>query len=326
MTSIRSVTWACPKCATPIRGVYYESYNTFGGRLFSDTYIDAPMAAPIGHEYVGCPKCNNVFLPDPRKDSVNEKVADVQEGLPLWQKMKILLDTNAAKSVDERRHQLLLNLWAENHDVRISRDQGFAKQSSEEISIRVRSYNKYADELIEFLRKEDNPESDLLLSEVLRERGRFDEAQKVLEERIYSKKDIGGNFLIVADQMKEHIDTKIHVPFEVIFPKVTKPTTQPKVTGGNLPKTVDEAVEQIIRQFGPEEMQKVAAMKKEDLDGLHFSLGLWVRNNTGLYRGNEALIKDIKKRNVDMAMFLGEDEMSSLIIKALWARLQELEQ
>lgn len=38
-----------------------------------------------------------------------------------------------------------------------------------------------------------------------------------------------------------------------------------------------------------EEKVKIAAMSQDDLVALHFGLGMWIRNNLGLWSGNRAL-------------------------------------
>jgi hypothetical protein len=422
------IIWVCPKCSTHIEGTYYLSYNTFGGKLFSDTYMDAPMAAPVGHEYVGCPTCNTVFVGDPKVNSLDKSAAAADDTvvteLPLWKKVKILLDTNAATSPDERKNHLILNLWAENHDSRINREEELTEPDSEEISIRVENYNKYADELISILEKENGSYAALMLVEVLRERGRFEEATKVLNDKIYAMEDVNSDLLSIADQMRERIKLKRRVPFEIVvdtytgnfisneslklddipvwtgnvktdvrniirfghtyngykdasidkcttfFKKKSVPETLPELRttlfvqqrawrhwdngpgGGHLddehmadermyamqlidkirdlvkevteyPKTVEQAIQQAIKHLGPKETEKIAAMKKEDLPQLHFDLGLWIRNNSGIYKGNKDLIKDLESRHPGQTTFIHEDDISSLIIEDLWEHLNQ---
>jgi hypothetical protein len=62
-------------------------------------------------------------------------------------------------------------------------------------------------------------------------------------------------------------------------------------------------------------------MSENDLIHLHFGLGMGIRNDFGLWTGNEALIEScrIKAGKDDLHI----DDTSSVIIKALWERLKK---
>lgn len=66
---------------------------------------------------------------------------------------------------------------------------------------------------------------------------------------------------------------------------------------------------------------QITIMKKEDLPNLHFSLGAYIRNELGLWSGNEALLESC--RQYSGKSDLHEDNASSVIIQALWERLQD---
>lgn len=38
-------------------------------------------------------------------------------------------------------------------------------------------------------------------------------------------------------------------------------------------------------------------MAKSELIGLHFGLGMWIRNNLGLWKGNDELMQAIRERD-----------------------------
>jgi hypothetical protein len=83
------------------------------------------------------------------------------------------------------------------------------------------------------------------------------------------------------------------------------------------PKTIEEAVDRILLEL-PEVDKEIIKNTPTELElyKYHDSLGRWVRNNFGLYQGNN-----------DLLQFLGlkrhPDDVSMGIIKALWNRLRE---
>jgi hypothetical protein len=55
-------------------------------------------------------------------------------------------------------------------------------------------------------------------------------------------------------------------------------------------------------------------MAESELIGLHFGLGMWIRNNLGLWQGNDELMQVIRER--DQAIHT--DDVSMVIIAAVW--------
>ena len=101
------------------------------------------------------------------------------------------------------------------------------------------------------------------------------------------------------------------------------------------PKTVDEAVNRLLNVLTEENIEKIRHMKKDELFQLHFGLGLWIRNNFGIFQGNNGLLEDCAKYAQAHADSdhetrslaaqgdqMHEDDASGVIIKALWERLQ----
>lgn len=80
------------------------------------------------------------------------------------------------------------------------------------------------------------------------------------------------------------------------------------------PKTVNQAVAKLIKELPDSEKQQIRTTAKQDLIEYHFSLGLYIRNNYGLWRGNRALMTDCHATEPDGA--------SMVIIEALWQKLQ----
>ncbi|MCE5325160.1 MAG: hypothetical protein LLG01_01975 [Planctomycetaceae bacterium] len=80
------------------------------------------------------------------------------------------------------------------------------------------------------------------------------------------------------------------------------------------PATIDQAVERLMKELTPRGRGAIAAIKEEDLIDMHMGLGLWVRNNFGLWAGNDSLLKSTGKTH--------PDEASQVILHALWTRLR----
>lgn len=81
------------------------------------------------------------------------------------------------------------------------------------------------------------------------------------------------------------------------------------------PKTVDEAVTRILSTMPAEDRKTVRETPKDKLIMFHHGWGTGIRNSFGLWRGNEALMKDCKADH--------PDDASMVIIEAVWARLQK---
>jgi hypothetical protein len=53
----------------------------------------------------------------------------------------------------------------------------------------------------------------------------------------------------------------------------------------------------VIASLSDEEKAAIAAMAESELIGLHFCLGMWIRNNLGLWQGNDELMQAIRERD-----------------------------
>jgi hypothetical protein len=87
------------------------------------------------------------------------------------------------------------------------------------------------------------------------------------------------------------------------------------------PLTVEEAVDRLHANISLNDEILLAAMTEDDLTDLHFSIGHHIRNEFGLWSGNEALLESC--RIIAGKQFLHVDDASSVIIKALWERLKK---
>jgi hypothetical protein len=95
----------------------------------------------------------------------------------------------------------------------------------------------------------------------------------------------------------------------------------------NWPTTIDQAVEGLLRLAPDEARDYIFKLdESEHSANLHFTLGLWIRNNFGLTQGNKALLWQIEacgSSRILMYFPHSSDYVSNMIIKAFWRRLHE---
>ena len=88
-----------------------------------------------------------------------------------------------------------------------------------------------------------------------------------------------------------------------------------------LPKTVDEAIDQIISDMTLEERVRMANFDKEELRVINYSLSVFIRN--------QLFMKDINKelfgscRSVSGNKNLNEHTAALIIIERLWEKLRK---
>jgi len=85
------------------------------------------------------------------------------------------------------------------------------------------------------------------------------------------------------------------------------------------PRTVEEAVNRLIQEMSEEDRETLKNTPEKDLIMYHFSLGMWVRNEFGLWQGNEELLKSCATKEP----FIHPDDASSIIIEELWKKLNK---
>jgi hypothetical protein len=87
------------------------------------------------------------------------------------------------------------------------------------------------------------------------------------------------------------------------------------------PRTVNDAVGRLILILSLKDKTTIANMAEVELSVLHTTLGEYIRNEFGLWSGNEDLLISccfmVKRDKVS------QDEASSIIIRELWKRLKE---
>ena len=87
------------------------------------------------------------------------------------------------------------------------------------------------------------------------------------------------------------------------------------------PKTVEQAVERLIDELSLKDRTTLGNLAEDELINLHINLGEYIRNEFGLWSGNEDLMSScctIAKMDK-----IHEDTASTIIIEALWERLRE---
>jgi hypothetical protein len=88
----------------------------------------------------------------------------------------------------------------------------------------------------------------------------------------------------------------------------------------NYPETVDKAVDKLISEMPLKDKVALAEMSEYDIDALHPSLGLYIRNKYGLWSGSP-LFEACRELtgNKDLQV----DEAPTFIIKKLWEKLRK---
>jgi len=99
--------------------------------------------------------------------------------------------------------------------------------------------------------------------------------------------------------------------------------------GSPWPRTLSEAVDRLVLMLSQAEKEEIAALTEADLIGLHFGLGMQIRNDFGLWQSNRLLLLDCQRiKYGDTAypaeglLLIDPDDVSMMIIRALWTRLR----
>ncbi|MCU0697992.1 MAG: hypothetical protein MUC96_15835 [Myxococcaceae bacterium] len=85
------------------------------------------------------------------------------------------------------------------------------------------------------------------------------------------------------------------------------------------PLRVDDAAWWVIRETPSEVRSRFRATKQGDLVTWHHGLGTWVRNRSGLWRGNDALLRDCSRGQTPL---IHPDDCSMMILERAWLLLQ----
>jgi len=88
-----------------------------------------------------------------------------------------------------------------------------------------------------------------------------------------------------------------------------------------LPRTVDEAVERLIRELSLKDKTNIANMTENELMTLQFTLGSYIGSEFGVWTGNAELLYSCKRAAGDV--HVDPDHAPTVIIENLWKRLRE---
>lgn len=79
------------------------------------------------------------------------------------------------------------------------------------------------------------------------------------------------------------------------------------------PDTIQKALDILKLVFTDEQKAELINKGKNNLIEFHFSLGLWIRNNFGLWEPNSALLEDLKQGS----SFFHPDSASRILLEFL---------
>jgi hypothetical protein len=95
------------------------------------------------------------------------------------------------------------------------------------------------------------------------------------------------------------------------------------------PRNVDEAIRRIMSELSDKDKNIIKNSSFNDLIHFHFSLGMWIRNNFGLWKGNRELARSLAEKFPDRVLKLYDcehvepDSASMVIIEEVWKKLQD---
>ena len=91
--------------------------------------------------------------------------------------------------------------------------------------------------------------------------------------------------------------------------------------GIGMPKTVDDAIKRLIANMPLKFKVDLSKMDEGELVNLHFTFGVFIRNQFGLWNENTYLLNDCRK--ISGITFMHPDDSAAFIIEELWKRLRK---
>ena len=88
------------------------------------------------------------------------------------------------------------------------------------------------------------------------------------------------------------------------------------------PEIIQDIADRVLVDMSEKDRETFKDMTEDDLSVLHFGLGMYVRNNFGLWSGNDKLLKSYGAD--DTYSLKHPDDVSMKIIKAAWKKLQKV--
>jgi len=89
-------------------------------------------------------------------------------------------------------------------------------------------------------------------------------------------------------------------------------------SGIYIPRDLEDCFSELERMLSSSLIETIKSGNEEDLIDYHLGLGLWIRNNWGLW-GDSRLRKYFSSQGIDHP-----DDMSGIIIDSFWRRLNSL--
>lgn len=84
-----------------------------------------------------------------------------------------------------------------------------------------------------------------------------------------------------------------------------------------IPTDLDDCFRQLKKILKPEDIHQIRNRTEKDMSEYHFGLGMWLRNNWGLWAGSR-LAKWFNEKGV-----FHPDDMSGVILDSFWRHLNE---
>lgn len=127
----------------------------------------------------------------------------------------------------------------------------------------------------------------------------------------------------IYQKTKDILESAFHIGMvRTVMPDFDRPDGPSGAAPGpsGLPRTVEEAVDQLIPKISLKDRVTIANMSKEELSGLDMSLGNYIRNQFRLWSENHELLDTC--RFFSDKTELTADDAASIIIRALWEKLR----
>ena len=180
------IVWECPHCGAKASERELGSWNTFGAVSWSDCFRIAPMA-PSQDLVSRCWRCKKAFAKwEAKCDVVSEKKVpkESQERIKWigdYSAVKEVLDAGRGKLKPEFERDLRMSmLWAANHKYRKATLGADDQRLVEGLKIEEIPAAEVQENLLKLSSSTNLP--IWLRAEVLREKGDFDAAKKVMDE------------------------------------------------------------------------------------------------------------------------------------------------
>jgi hypothetical protein len=91
------------------------------------------------------------------------------------------------------------------------------------------------------------------------------------------------------------------------------------------PSTVEDTVGKLLTVLKPQQQQQIRDTNEKRVICFCHGLGTWIRNQFGLWRGNQKLLKSCSEGSTqEKPPNLHPDSASMVIVNALWRRLREM--